>query len=34
MQRSGSAPGIRIREATLADVDRLLDLVVAAGTRW
>jgi RimJ/RimL family protein N-acetyltransferase len=36
MQRSGSPPGIKIREATLADVDRLLELLVAvAGEgRW
>jgi len=36
MQRSGSPPEIRIREATLADVDRLLELLVAvAGEgRW
>jgi RimJ/RimL family protein N-acetyltransferase len=35
-QRSGSPPGIKIREATLADVDRLLELLVAvAGEgRW
>ena len=36
MQRSGSPPGIKLREATLADVDRLLELLVAvAGEgRW
>jgi RimJ/RimL family protein N-acetyltransferase len=36
MQRSGSPPGIKIREATLADVDRLVEqLVAVAGEgRW
>ena len=36
MQRSGSPPAIKIREATLADVDRVLPLLVAvAGEgRW